>query len=291
VDEIRDITIKYKGIDIDAEISTFDGLVKFSTKFYKDVVEIYDAVTRIKNVERNPSGFDFNDSAILGLLIRIWKILKEVVYYYGKNNGDMIALFDRQIIESAVIAKYLLIQGNEIIEDYRKCSYKNRLSVVTNPTTSSEFFLTPPGIRLKQSIIEKMKVENLTVDSFEEQKKNKWKLSGKSFYQIFIEVEPKEFYKYLYGIPSESIHGSWNDSMDFNLARNDDGTFSPYPFYQQVDIRFVTPIINISHDPYLLWLERIDARSKYINGIFEWIKSINVKLFNSFENVYKERGR
>ena len=80
-----------------------------------------------------------------------------------------------------------------------------------------------------------------------------------------------EFYKLLYGIPSESIHGSWNESMDFDLVRNDDGTFSPYPFYQSVDIRFVTPILRISHDPYLMWLERIDAASEYISKVFDWI--------------------
>ena len=255
----------------------------------KSVKKCYRQDTRIKNTERNPTGFDFNDSAILGLLIRIWKILKEVVYYYGKDNADIISLLDRPIIESAVIAKYLLIKGDEAIEDYRKCSYKDRLNIITDLTMSPEFFKTPPGIRLKQSIIEKMKAENLTVDSFEEQKRNKWKLSGKRFDQIFSEIEPKEFYKYLYGIPSESIHGSWNESMDFHLTRNDDGSFNPNPFYQTVDMRFVTPILRISHDPYLLWLNRIDAKSEYIEKAFDWIKSINLKLFDSFENVYKTR--
>lgn len=93
MDEIQKIIIPYKDIDTDTEISTFKGLIRFSAKFHKDVAEIYDAVTRIRNVKRNPSGFDFNDTAILGLLIRIWKILKEVVYYYGKNNADIASLW------------------------------------------------------------------------------------------------------------------------------------------------------------------------------------------------------
>ena len=127
MDEIRDIIIKYQNIKIEDELSDFDRLINFSANFYADVAEIYDAVTRIRNVQRNPSGFDYNDAAILGLLIRIWKILKEVVYYYRKDNGQIISLLDRQIIEAAVIAKYLLLSGDEAIEDYRKCSYKDRL--------------------------------------------------------------------------------------------------------------------------------------------------------------------
>jgi hypothetical protein len=78
MEEIRDILAKYDNISFKDELSDFDRLVKFSAGFYADVAEIYDAVTRIRNIERNPTGFDFNDAAILGLLIRIWKILKEV---------------------------------------------------------------------------------------------------------------------------------------------------------------------------------------------------------------------
>lgn len=91
----------------------------------------------------------------------------------------------------------------------------------------------------------------------------------------------------MYGITSESIHGSWNDSMDLNLIKYEDGTFSANPFYQDVDIRFVSPLIQIAHDPYLLWLERIDAKSDYVIKTFDWIKSINFKLFNAFEEVYR----
>jgi hypothetical protein len=289
MDEIRDIIFQYKEIDIDEEISTFDGLKRFSTMFYKDAAEIFDAVTRIKNIERNPSGFNFNDVAILGLLIRVWKILKEVVYYYEIDNMNIISHLDRQIIESAVIAKYLLVNGDQVVEDYRKCSYKDRLKILSDLDRSPEFFRMPAGIRLKESIVEKMKFENLTTGSFKVQKKNRWKLSGKNFYEIFSQVEPPEFYKYLYGLPSESIHGSWNESMDYDLIRNEDGTFSPGPFYQRVDIRFVTPLINILHDPYLLWLRRIDAESKYVTKAFDWIKSVNVKLYSSFEDVYSSR--
>lgn len=189
MEEIRNIILDYKDINTDDEIKTFDGLIKFSAIFYNDVAEIYDSVTRIRNVERNPSGFNLNDAAILGLLVRIWKILKEVVFYYRKNNGDIISLFDRLIIESAVIANYLLISGEEVIEDYRKCSYKDRLNILTDSSRSPEFFKSPPGIRLKKSIVKKMEAEGLTVNSFDVQRRNRWKISGKNFYEIFSEVE------------------------------------------------------------------------------------------------------
>lgn len=78
--------------------------------------------------------------------------------------------------------------------------------------------------------------------------------------------------------------------MDFDLTRNEDGTFSTYPFYPEVDIRLVTPLLRLSHDPYLLWLERIDAKHGYVEQVFEWIRRTNVRLFDAFEDVYVEKA-
>lgn len=286
MEEICNLLTKYQAIDVDQEILTFEKLVAFSAKFYRDVAEIYDAVTRIRNTGRNPIGFDFNDAAILGLLIRIWKILKEIVHYYEINNADIISLLDRQLIETAVVAKYLLVSDASVIEDYRKCSYKDRLRILKDAEISPDFFQTPPGVRLLNSVKDKMENEGFSPDSFETQRKNGWKLQGKTFFDIFSEVEPPELYKFLYGIPSESIHGSWNESMDFNLFRNEDGTFSANPFYQNIDIRFVTPLLRLCHDPYLMWLERIEAKNEYVEKVFEWIRSINIRLFDAFEDAY-----
>ena len=287
MEEVRNIILRYKDLDFEKEVSTFDGLVALSTTFYRDVAEIYDVVTRVKNVERNPTGFDFNDAAILGLLVRIWEILKEIVIYYEKNNADIISLLDRQVIEAAVTAKYLLIKGDEAIIDYRKCSYKDRINMILDSQKNPEFWQTKQGQRLMKSIMDKLETEGWNIGSFEEQKKNRWKLQGKSFYKIFTEIEPEAYYKHLYGIPSEGIHGSWNDSMDYNLQKNEDETFSVYPFYQAVDIRFVTPILRLCHDPYTMWLKRIDSEDEYLLKALEWTRRMNVKLYNSFEAVYE----
>jgi hypothetical protein len=134
--ELIDIIEKHKAINFVDLLKTKEGLKEFSTIFYEDVAEIYDIVTRIKNIERNPTGFSLNDAAILGLLVRIWKLLKEVVEYYKADNGQIVSHFDRQIVESAITASYLLVkEEDEVIEDYRKCSYKNRLEALEEAET------------------------------------------------------------------------------------------------------------------------------------------------------------
>lgn len=286
MDEILKITEKYDEAFIKEGLRSVEALNKFALNFYKDVAEIYDCITRVKNIERNPRGFSLNDAPVLGLLVRIWKLLKEVIRYYGENNAEIIGILERPMIEASVVAQYLMTSDQSIIEDYRKCSYKDRLRLLRNLQMGSTFYETKAGQRLIKSVREKMDFEKLTLQDFEVQKKNRWKIQGKSFYDIFAEVEHVDLYAATYGMMSESIHGSWNESMDFCLNKNDDGTFSTYPFPHAADIRFVSPTLLFTNKPYRLWLQRIDAYDENLRKLLDWIERVNTALFRQFDERY-----
>jgi DNA polymerase III sliding clamp (beta) subunit (PCNA family) len=72
--------------------------------------------------------------------------------------------------------------------DYRKCSYKDRLRILRDLEDGSRFFETKAGQRLLTSVQEKMDLEGLTRDAFDLQKKNRWRIQGKSLYDIFSQV-------------------------------------------------------------------------------------------------------
>src|SRR6266704_3427727 len=108
MDEILKITEKYDEAFIKEGLGTVEALNKFALTFYKDAAEIYDCITRIRNIERNPRGFSLNDAPILGLLVRIWKLLKEIIKYYEQDNAEIIGILERPLIEASVIATYLM---------------------------------------------------------------------------------------------------------------------------------------------------------------------------------------
>jgi hypothetical protein len=145
MDEILKITEKYDEAFIKEGLGSVEALNKFALTFYKDVAEIYDCITRIRNIERNPRGFSLNDAPILGLLVRVWKLLKEVIYYYGENNAEIIGILERPLIEAAVVAQYLMTSDQSIVEDYRKCSYKDRLRLLLNLQTARHFMTPKQG--------------------------------------------------------------------------------------------------------------------------------------------------
>ena len=142
------------------------------------------------------------------------------------------------------------------------------------------------GKRLLTSVQEKMDLEGFSEDDFKVQKKNRWRLQGKTFFDIFKETSDEGLYKYTYGIMSESIHGSWNESMDWCLQKNEDSTFSVYPFYHEADVRYICPTLKFCNEPYRLWLERINCLDENMINVLDWIESVNTKIFMIFDQKY-----
>lgn len=286
MEEIAQVLKKYDEEYVRQHFTDTASINAFALSFYKDAADIYDAVTRVRNLERNPNGFDLQDAPILGLLVRVWKLLKEILKYYEQDNAEIISILERPLIEAAVIATYLMRCDNSVIADYRKCSYKDRLRILRDLESGSRFFETKAGKRLLQSVREKMANEQLTAKDFGDQKKNRWKVQGKSFFDIFALVENDDLYACTYGMMSESIHGSWNESMDYCLSRNADGTYSAYPFFQPADIRFVSPTLRFANKPFKLWLKRIEADDPNLMCALDWIDRVNTAVFRKFDETF-----
>jgi len=284
--EVAALLEKYDAEYIRTHLEESDDLNAFATGFFEDAIAVYDALTRVRNVERNPHGFDLNDAPILGLLVRIWKLLREIARYYKENNAEVISVLERPVIEASVMATYLMTTSNDVVEDYRKCSYKDRLRILRLLDVGSPFLETKAGKRLLRSIQDKLAQERLSPGDFELQKRNRWKVQGKTFFDIFAEVEHEDLYTCTYGMMSESIHGSWNESMDFCLHRHDANTFSCFPFYQDADIRFLAPTLRFTNQPYRLWLHRIDVKDPYLESVLDFIETTNARLFHKFYAGY-----
>jgi hypothetical protein len=289
MDEINHLLRKYDERYVSENLISASEVNAFAGTFFMDVADVYDVLTRVSNIERNPNGFSYQDAPILGLLVRMWKLLKEIVRYYVENNAEFVGILERPFIEAAVVSRFLLKADGGVVEDYRKCSYKDRLKFLEKHRAGSQFFIeTKPGRRLVRSVLDKLRREGLAEADFETQKKNRWKIQGKTFYDIFAVVEHADLYAATYGMMSESIHGSWNDSMDFDLVHNENGMFNANPFFQQADIRYVAPLLGFSNPAFRLWLKRIDAYDEGLAEILNWVERVNHALFQRFDETFED---
>ena len=246
----------------------------------------YRLVTLRRNPRRDPSGYGLADAPIVGLLTRVAKLLRLVCKFYELGNGDHLAVFSRPLIESAIVATYLLREGDEAVEDFRRCSYKDTLRILRRYESGSKFFRTPEGKRVLRSALDDLALEGLSKESFREQKRNRWRLQGKSLYDIFDEVTGSAEYPFVYGIMSESIHGSWNQSMDWCLSKNDDGTFSAFALYHGVDARVILPLVRYATPPYVLWIDRIQLRDDSMGEPLVRIQDYSRSIFLKFNELY-----
>ena len=152
--------------------------------------------------------------------------------------------------------------------------------------SGSEFFRTPAGQRVLRSAHDDLALEGLSKQSFAVQKRNRWRLQGKSLYDIFSEVAGPAEYPFVYGILSESIHGSRNESMDWCLSRNDDGTFSAFALYQGVDARAILPLVRYATPPYDLWTDRIQLQDNSMRRTFDRIHDYSRSIYLKFDELY-----
>lgn len=284
--DIDRIWLKYEDQDLLNCLESLDDVNRLAGTFLEDVARTYRLVTLQRNPDRDPSGYGLTEAPIVGLLTRVAKLLRLVCKFYELGNGDHLAVFSRPLIESAIVATYLLREGDEAVEDFRRCSYKHTLRILRDHESGSEFFGTPAGQSVLRSAHDDLALEGLTKQSFATQKRNGWRLQGKSPYKIFCEVVGPAEYQFGYGILAESIHASWNESMDWCLFRNDDGTFSAFTSYLSVDARVILPLVRYATPPYVLWSDRIQIQDESMRQTFDNILDYSYRIFGRFDELY-----
>ena len=264
MNEIEKICAKYNRAYLKRLLASSAEADQLAVTFFEDVAGILDVLTRLKNVERNPTGFSIDDAPILGLLVRTWKLLQLVVWIYKEDSAEYAAIAERALLEAAVTATFLLRSDKTTMEDYRRCSYRHRLRMLEQAASGSEYYRSKAGKRLLRSIKKKLALEGLDEDSFEEQTQNHWRVQRKTFHSIFKEVVGDDLYAVAYGTASESVHGSWHDVRNFSLRGDVARGFLPLYDPLRESVGHVSLIIPFATLPFRVWAVRVQLDHPYI---------------------------
>ena len=286
MDEIQDILAKYDRAYLERLSASTPEADQLALAFFEDVAEILDTLSRLRNVERNPTGFSIDDAPILGLLVRTWKLLKLIVWIYKEDSAEYAAIAERSLIEVAATATYLLRSDKSTMEDYRRCSYRNRFKMLEQAASGSEYYRSKAGHRLLRSINEKLALEGLDEHSFEEQIRNGWRVQGKMFHAIFKEVVGEDLYSVAYGTSSESVHGSWQDVRSFSLRGDVARGFSPLYEPLRESVGHVSLIVPFATMPFRGWAARIQLDDAYIEGVLDFVGKLNGRLFDKYGSLF-----
>ena len=172
------------------------------------------------------------------------------------------------------------------MEDYRRCSYRNRFKMLEQAASGSEYYRSKAGHRLLRSINEKLALEGLDEHSFEEQIRNGWRVQGKTFHAIFKEVVGEDLYSVAYGTSSESVHGSWQDVRSFSLRGDVARGFSPLYEPLRESVGHVSLIVPFATMPFRGWAARIQLDDAYIEGVLDFVGKLNGRLFDKYGSLF-----
>ena len=286
MDEIQDILGKYDRAYLACLFASTPKTDRLALVFYEDVAEILDILSRLRNSERNPTGFSIDDASILGLLVRTWKLLKLIVWIYKEDSAEYAAIAQRSLIEVAVTATYLLRSDKSTLEDYRRCSYKNRFMMLKQAASGSEYYRSKAGHRVLHSINKKLSLEGLDEHSFEDQIRNRWRVQGKTFHAIFKEVVGEDLYTVAYGTFSESVHGSWHEVRGFSLRGSVARGFSPLYEPLRASVGHVSLIVPFATLPFRGWAARVQLDDPYIEKVLDFVDRLNGRLFEKYGSLF-----
>ena len=151
------------------------------------------------------------------------------------------------------------------------------------------YYRSKPGRRLLRSIRNKLALEGLDENSFEQQVANCWRLGGQTFRRIFedvmgADVMGEDLYAVAYGASSESVHGSWRDIRGYSLAG--DLAHGFYPLYTplRVNIGKVSMIVPFATLPFRGWATRVQLDDQYIGRVLDFVDGLNGRLFSKYSS-------
>lgn len=286
MNEIQEYLNKYDEDYLKRVLASTPESDELAFVFFEDVAEIFDILSRMKHLDRNPSGFSLNDAPILGLLIRTWKLLKLVLWIYSKESAEHAVIAERSLIESAITATYLMRGGESTIDDYRRCSYADRLTMLKQAASGDPAYNSKAGRRLVKSFKRKLALEGLDENSFDKQIDNGWKLEGKTIQNIYDSVVGDDLYRVLFGISSESVHGSWQDVRHFSLQGSVEVGFQPLYEHPDVDGIGTLPIaVQIVVQAYREWVQRVKLDDPDVERVLNFIDLLNCSLFEKYRKL------
>lgn len=189
-------------------------------------------------------GYELNKGLIIGLFVRLFKILVNIdkLIYKDSMSYDIAMQLNRKTIELCAIAQYLLKykDDEELIEKYKYKSLigeKNFYDRVVNDMNGANDEVVFIQKRVLQSIDEKF--NKLNIDKSKSVKK------FPNIETVFSETGHKALYDIAYRVVSHSIHADAMSTITCDLVfKNENNKFFPKFEHNQYDLRQYNPTLK-----------------------------------------------
>lgn len=225
----------------------------------------------------NPKKWTRNEAILGGLMVRATKLQSSFLDQLCQNRLEIAIIIFRCLSETLINLKYLLEKKDDkIFDDYVEYSLKNEsklMKIIKNNIDKSGQEL-PIEKRINKSIersFKKSSTEDISTD-------RGWgDINEKSIFDKTKKVGWEDLYLALIGFPSHSVHGNWQDLIDFHL-QYENGDFNPNFEWNNPRPQIITPICRLSAEVDRIYLNKIiedkELKMKISDRIDDYIERI-----------------
>jgi hypothetical protein len=179
---------------------------------------------------KNENGFWSRDEAVLGgHLVRLYKLIDSLIDQTCKHRREISIVLARLIFECIVNLRYLITNASdETFRSYRIYSLQHELKLIETieeNIASRGGLLLPIEDRMIKSILSSFRASDITRDEVSGNRQRNW--NGLNLYERAKIVGLNQAYLAVFGGGSHSIHGNWQDLLEYHLEKLDDHSYRP----------------------------------------------------------------
>lgn len=253
--------------EIDNEaISQFKSEDDFTGVSVKILIEVGSYICIAGNIfPIETKSWTMNQAIVGGHLVRLYKFISAMLDQTCQHRRETSFVFSRLVFECIVNLRYLIKNASEeLFRSYKEYSlkheYKLHRKIKENIEKRGGEVLNVER-RMLNSIERSFHTSEINMDDIQPSQLKNW--GGKNIYDKAENVGLENAYLAAFGGGSHSVHGNWQDMIEYNLAKQPNGSFLP-------DFEWHPPRPQILNAIALLSTEAI---IEYIN----WVSSGNAK--------------
>ena len=194
------------------------------------VIEVGSYAYIAANLFKDPAMRWSRDEAILGgQLVRLFKLLDALLDQTCKHRREISMVITRLIFECIVNLRYMITNASDnLFNSYRSYSLQHELKLLKhieeNIAARGGDSLPIEG-RMIRSINLSFQASALTRQDVENHRQRNW--SGLNLYERAERVGLGQAYLAAFGGGSHSVHGNWQDMLEYHLEKLDDNSYRP----------------------------------------------------------------
>jgi hypothetical protein len=274
-------------IDVE-EISQFKSEDDFTGVSVKIVIEVGSYICIAGNIfPTDTKCWSMGQAIVGGHLVRLYKFISAMLDQTCQHRRETSFVFARLAFECIVNLRYLIKNASEeLFWSYRAYSLKHEYKlhkIITENIASRGGKVLEIEQRMLNSIEKSFQASGINMEEIQPFQLRNW--GGKNIYEKAEDLGLEKAYLAAFGGGSHSVHGNWQDMLEYNLEKQPNGTFMPNFEWNNPRPQLLNAIALLSTEAiieYLNWIT--DGNSEYFETKIVELQKRIILLDNLHEN-------